>query len=47
MVDWKTGKSTARISVMEGEALHLVAFSVIEVFDKEMFSRANPKQNGG
>ena len=47
MVDWKTGKSTARISVIEGEALHLVAFSVIEVFDKEMFSRANPKKNGG
>lgn len=47
MVDWKTGKSTARISLMEGEALHLVAFSVIEVFDNEMFSRANPKQNSG
>ncbi len=47
MVDWKTGKSTTRISVMEGEAMHLVAFSIIEVFDKEMFSRANPKQNGG
>jgi len=43
MVDWKTGKSTVSISIMEGEALHLAAFSAIEVFDKEMFSRANPK----
>lgn len=42
MVDWKTGKSTIKITVMEGEALHLVAFSVIEVFDHEIFSHANP-----
>lgn len=47
MVDWKTGKSTIKITVMEGEALHLVAFSVIEVFDHEMFSRANPLRKSG
>jgi len=47
MIDWKTGKSTIEISIIDGEALHLVAFSVIEVFDHELFSHANPIHKGG
>jgi hypothetical protein len=45
MIDWESGKPTTTISLLEGEALHLVAFSVIEALDREVMSYANPRQN--
>lgn len=43
MVDWQTGKPLTTISLLEGEALHLVVFSVVDTFDHEIFSRINPR----
>jgi len=42
MVDWKTGVTDITITLLEAEAFHLVSFSVIEVLDKEIFSRLDP-----
>jgi hypothetical protein len=36
-LDWETGKETAVVSIMEAEALHLLAFSIIEAIDTETF----------
>lgn len=40
MVDWSTGRVTASISLLEAEALHFLAFSVIESLDNELFKSA-------
>jgi len=37
MVDERTGNITATISLVEAEAMHLVAFSVIEALDTQVF----------
>ena len=46
MVDWKTGVTDITITFLEAEAFHLVSFSVIEVLDKEIFSRLGPIYSG-
>jgi hypothetical protein len=46
MVDEKSNSRKTKISLLEAEALHLVAFSVIEVLDRELFSVANPRNEG-
>jgi hypothetical protein len=38
MFDWESGQPTVKVTLQEAEAFHVVALSVIEAFDKEMFS---------
>jgi len=38
-VDWETGAETARVSLLECEALHLLTFTVVEAIDKEVFAK--------
>lgn len=38
-VDHETGEPTAEITLLEGEALHLVSFSIIDVCDHEIFKK--------
>jgi hypothetical protein len=46
MVEEKTNARQTKISLLEAEALHLVAFSVIEALDRELFSVVNPRNAG-
>jgi hypothetical protein len=46
MVEEDPNERNTVISLLEAEALHLVAFSVIEALDRELFAIANPR-NGG
>jgi hypothetical protein len=47
MMDWESGIPTTTITLLEAEALHLVAFSAIEALDREVFSHVNPRREDG
>lgn len=40
MINWETSQTTTTISLLEAEALHLVAYSVIEALNREIISTA-------
>lgn len=46
VIDSASNKPEIKVTLMEAEALHLVAFSVIEALDEEVFSKANPRFRG-
>ncbi len=39
IVDWETGSESARVSLLECEALHLLTFATVEAIDKEVFAK--------
>jgi hypothetical protein len=36
IINWESGAEVARLSLLEAEALHVFAFSLIETIDKEL-----------
>lgn len=46
IIDSASSKPDIEVSLLEAEALHLVAFSVIEALDEEVFSKSNPQERG-
>lgn len=46
IIDWKTGATTATLTLLDAEALHVASFSIIEALDRGVFARANPRSAG-
>jgi hypothetical protein len=44
--DWESGERTAEVSLLEAEALHVAAFTVIECLDRRIFSLEDASPGG-
>ena len=45
ILHWETGHETAKLTLLEAEALHIFTFSVIEVLDEEFFKPCTAAPN--